>query len=188
MICQSMGNYFNSKEKIDLSRGIIDYSGECISLDNLDIEKLIDQVSLTKKKRIRICLHSPSDLIHEMIILVKKGSYIRPAKHVNKTESLHVIKGRAKAVFFNDKGEIKAIKKLSKYPESNFLYRMNKDIFHTLIVESEHFIFHEATNGPFNRSNTIEPIWAPDENDVEKSMEYMLNLQEKIKSFSLTIG
>ena len=89
MICQSMGNYFNSKEKIDLSRGIIDYSGECISLDNLDIEKLIDQVSLTKKKRIRICLHSPSDLIHEMIPMhdYQFGLYEEARAEERKTES-----------------------------------------------------------------------------------------------------
>ena len=64
----------------------------------------------------------------------------------------------------------------------------SKDIFHTLIVDSEHFIFHETTNGPFIRSNTIEAFWAPDENDVKKSEKYMLILQEKIESFSLTIG
>jgi cupin fold WbuC family metalloprotein len=183
-----MTEYLNSIAKLDSSRGIIDYSGKFIALNELDIERLVNQVDFTEKKRIRICLHSPGDLIHEMIILVKKGSYIRPAKHINKTESLHVIKGRAKAVFFNDDGDIECINILSRYPESYFIYRMNTDIFHTLIVDSEHFIFHETTNGPLNRSDTVEANWAPKENDVTNREKYMLRLKERIKSFSHTTG
>ena len=58
-------------------------------------------------------------------------------------------------------------------------------MYHTLVVKSDIFIFHETTNGPLIRSNTIEAIWAPNENDVKQTEKYMFNLKKKIKSFSL---
>ncbi len=169
--------------KLDLAKGIINYSGDCITLNARDVDELEKLVLFTEKKRIRICLHSENDLIHEMIIVVKRGSYIRPARHIKKTESLHVIKGIANVIFFNNNGEIEEIKKLSQYPESNFYYRMNTDIFHTLIVDSDFFMFHETTNGPFIRDNTIEAMWAPHENQLKDTEKYMLFLNDQIESF-----
>ena len=165
--------------------GVINYTDNLVALDELDINNLIKKVDYTEKKRIRICLHNPDDSIHEMIVLVKKGSYIRPAKHLNKTESLHVIKGRAKAIFFSENGNIESVKLLSEFPNSFFMYKMNTDIYHTLIVETDYFIFHEITNGPLIRADTIEAIWSPKENDNINREEYLSNLNNRVNSLNI---
>ena len=54
------------------------------------------------------------DNLHEMIIILSKETYIRPHKHLNKAESLHVIEGSADVIFFNDYGKIINCVRLSK--------------------------------------------------------------------------
>ena len=41
-----------------------------------------------------------------MFIVLSKETYIRPHKHVNRIESLHVVEGKARAVFFDEIGSI----------------------------------------------------------------------------------
>ena len=65
-----------------------------------------------------------NDLLHEMIIVIDKNSYIRPHKHLWKSESFHLIYGEADIVIFNDYGEIVniielALNKLNKLCELN---------------------------------------------------------------------
>lgn len=173
----------HDKNYLDKDVGVYNYNNNLISLDVSDINKLKKNVCKTKNKRIRICLHDDTDKIHEMIILLNKKTYIRPAKHLNKSESLHVICGKAIAVFFDNDGDILYVNKLNKYPYTTFMYRMNTDIYHTLIVESEYFIFHEVTNGPFNKANTIEANWSPKETDINESIKFLKNTRRKIKDY-----
>ena len=70
------------------------------------INFLKKKVSLSNKKRVRICLHKENSKLHEMIIVLSKDTYIRPHKHINKPESLHVIEGNADVIFFNDLGKV----------------------------------------------------------------------------------
>ena len=104
-----------------------------------------------------------------MIICIKKKSYIRPARHFNKTESLLVIYGSAKAIFFDDFGNIINVIRLGNGKYSKIYYRMNKPIYHTLLIESDYFIFHETTKGPMVRSDTEFSKWSPDESKLEES-------------------
>ena len=55
------------------------------------------------RQRARYCTHSlVDDEVHEMVIYHKEGTYIRPHKHIGKTESFHLIDGEADVVFFDD--------------------------------------------------------------------------------------
>jgi hypothetical protein len=46
-----------------------------------------------------------------------------------------------------------------------FYHRLNKPIYHMLIIKTDFLVFHEITEGPFIKSNTIFPEWAPIEYD-----------------------
>jgi hypothetical protein len=50
-------------------------------------------------------------------------------------------------------------------------------IWHTLIVRSEFLVFHETTNGPFNREDTIFPLWAPEEKEAEQVIGFIESLE-----------
>ena len=55
----------------------------------------------------RLCAHpAVDDRLHEMVIAMARETYVRPHKHVNKSESVHVIEGLADAVLFDDAGNV----------------------------------------------------------------------------------
>ena len=46
-----------------------------------------------------------------------------------------------------------------------FYHRLADAWFHTVIPTSEMVVFHETTNGPFRRQDTIFAPWSPPEDD-----------------------
>ena len=124
-----------------------------------------------RRKRIRICAHqSPSNLVHDMIIVHFNDTYVRPHKHLNKDETFHLIKGELDVKIENiiNMGECKSGK--------TFFYRLSKSKFHTVIPKSDVVVFHETTKGPFHQNETEFPKWAPDEKNSEKAKNYINNL------------
>jgi len=134
------------------------------------------------RKRIRICTHRDvNDTIHEMLIVHTKGAYIRPHKHFNKIESFHVIEGDLKVVVFNDTGEIKEVIDMGSYTSGkNFYYRLADSDFHTVIPISDLIVFHEITNGPFVREDTVFANWAPAETDYAQHKLFLDNLEKQV--------
>ena len=150
---------------------------EFINQDYIKFLKL--KVQNTKRKRARICLHTKqSEKLHEMIIILNKSTYIRPHKHLNKAESLHVIEGSADVIFFDNKGKIVDKKTLGKYNQNKiFYYRLNSSIFHTFKLRSKNFIFHETTEGPLVKSKTLYASWSPAENNYKAAKQFMNSIK-----------
>lgn len=152
-------------------------------IDRKDIEFLKKQSKLTNRKRARICAHKENDdIVHEMLIAFHSDSYIHPHKHVNKTESFHILEGVVDIIIFDDEGEIRDVIELGE-PESGkaFFYRLTNDMFHTLLIKTEYLVLHEVTNGPFDRSQTILADFAPDKDNVKEVSEYTSKLKSLIR-------
>jgi cupin fold WbuC family metalloprotein len=96
-----------------------------------------------------------------------RGVYVRPHKHVGKTESMHVVQGLAEVVFFDEGGTVREVVPVGD-PQSGraFYYRLASPWYHTLSVSTDFFVFHEVTNGPFRREDTLFAPWSPDEADA----------------------
>src|SRR3990172_12033034 len=122
-----------------------------IRLGRQDLESLKKKVSETPKKRIRINIHaSPNESIHEMFIVLRNDTYIRPHKHLKKKESYHVIEGKAENVLFDEKGTIRKVIPLGDIASGrDFFYKLNETLYHCLVIQSEYFVFVEVTNGPY---------------------------------------
>jgi cupin fold WbuC family metalloprotein len=116
-----------------------------------------------------------------MIIIQTKDTYIRPHKHLNKTESFHVVDGCATMIIFNEEGNI-----LNHYDIGNidsemcFFFRLSLPLYHTLLIHSDYFIFHETTSGPFDPNQTIYAPWSPEENKFKDRIYYKNELIKKI--------
>ena len=156
------------------------------SIVNLTAQDLADikkMAKLNSRQRIRICSHSSiDDKIHEMIIYHSKGTYVPPHKHLGKCESFHLISGEIDCVIFNNEGTITKTFPMGDYSSGKtFYYRIPADTFHTQLFTKDTF-FHEVTEGPFNRDETIIASWAPDEKDTLKTKKYMSDI---IKEFSI---
>lgn len=120
------------------------------------LKKIADK---SKLKRSRICLHhSNNSRTHEMIISLKKGSYIQPHKHPNsKYESYHVISGKMDVFIFDNKGAVKKIIKMTDINKGGqFFFRLKGGTFHMPISKSKYCYYHEVYEGPFIKSRDVE--------------------------------
>ena len=116
-----------------------------------------------------------------MIIIHTKDTYVRPHKHLGKIEAFHVIKGVAKIVIFDDDGGVEKIIEVGDYSSSKvFYYKIEKPYYHTLLIDSDVFIFHEITSGPFNPKETLFAPWAPKDNEEKEILIFKNDLLKKI--------
>jgi cupin fold WbuC family metalloprotein len=140
---------------------------ELVRVDASELERLKAAAARNRRNRIRICAHHDvGDPLHEMLIVHARGVYVRPHKHVGKTESMHVVEGSAEVVFFDDEGGVREIVPIGDAASGRtFYYRLASPWYHTLLVRSDFLVFHEVTNGPFRREETVFAPWAPEEED-----------------------
>ncbi len=144
-----------------------------------DLDYLRQLADKNKRKRIRICAHrNINDETHEMLIVHARNSYVRPHKHLEKSESFHVIDGLADVIIFNDEGKIVDIISLGDYASGNFFYyRINKPAYHSLRICSDFIIFHEVTKGPFSKKDTMFAPWSPSEENPHEVEKFLLKLK-----------
>lgn len=148
-----------------------------IDIKKRDIENL--KKSSMSPKSVRICLHdSPDAALHEMLIAHKKDNYVKPHKHLNKSESFHIIEGEMDVFIFDMSGEIIRKIQMGDYKSGkSFCYRLSRSEYHTVLPKTKYVVFHEVTNGPFKREDTVFGKWAPDEEEVEAVNSFILRLK-----------
>lgn len=147
-----------------------------IKISKETIAALKLKATADSENKYRLCLHKGvEDSLHEMVIVQCRGNYIRPHKHPGKTESFHLIEGAMGIVIFDNHGTVADMFLMEA--GDTFLFRLEKDIWHTVIPVSDYIVFHEITNGPFmGCGDSVFPQWAPDLND-EQSKNYYDQLQ-----------
>ncbi len=136
--------------------------------------------------RARICTHhAPDEVVHEMLIVVMRESYIRPHKHLTKSESFHMIEGEMDVLIFSDDGLLENVITMSAYNKSSsFYYRLSVPKFHTLALKSEWALFHETTSGPFSPEDSVGAPWAPKEKGTPEDIQlFRSGLETKVRSF-----
>ena len=143
-----------------------------------EIEFLKERVDATERKRVRLCAHKDvGDKLHEMFIVLTGGTYLRPSKHLNKDESVHILEGSADYIFFDEAGNITQIVRLGDYSVGvGFYCRIPESANHVLLVGSNVMVVHETTTGPFRRSDTTFAPWAPEEGETDAVNKFMRQL------------
>lgn len=153
-----------------------------VTASSEDISALKALSAKNPRKRCRLCAHPDShNPLHDMLIVHGKDAYVRPHKHIGKSETLHVIEGTALMLIFDDMGHITRSAQLGELSSNNiFFYRMPEGVFHSLIITSEWFVFHESTTGPFDSTKTEFPDWGPNNDDDEAITTYQNMLMNSI--------
>ena len=155
-----------------------------ITLNSAEIDQLIERASLNERKRIRFCAHeSPTDQVHEMLIVHPREAYVRPHSHLNKIESMMVLKGEVDHVIFEDDGSVRSICPMGELSSGKTFYNsLREATYHTLLIRSEWLVFLEVTQGPFDRKDTMFLESSPEENDPVRVKEYLTKLEKELIS------
>ncbi len=147
-------------------------------------KKILNLKSSAKKNasnKYRVCAHQPRDKIHEMFIFHEKDYFVKPHKHINKTESLFILKGSIDYIIFDKLGTIVNLYKLNDRDHKKFLFiRVSPGTYHSIIIKSKYAIFYEVTSGPFYKRDTIFANWY----DTKLQNEYYLELKNQVKKFN----
>ncbi len=167
------------------SEGVFYTDLDIVQISRAEIAFLKELVLDSPSKRVRICAHKSADsLLHEMLIVIGKNSYIRPHKHSNKSESFHLIEGKMDVIIFDAHGEIARVIPMGTSSTNDvFFYRLSVDQFHTIVIHSDIVVFHEVTNGPFNIKDTIFAPFAPVDSEDSLCYQYTENLRIKLDNY-----
>ncbi len=180
-------NLVSELENFDLQSAEVLYAkdSEIIKLKNSQVTQLISMSNQNERKRIRICTHrGPGELLHEMIIVHAKGTYVRPHKHLGRSESFHVISGRADVIVLDDFAEIVDVIPMGDYRSGeHFYYRLNSNFFHTMLIYSDSLVFQEVTMGPFDPKSTIFAPWSPTEDVADEVVSFTESMNKRAQNF-----
>jgi cupin fold WbuC family metalloprotein len=151
-----------------ISNEVLVASGGIVKVSAQDMAEVARRGGRSSRRRARLCTHpAATDPLHEMMICLVRGTYVRPHRHAGKSESFHIIEGELDVVLFHDDGALREVIHLGPYHVGQtFFYRLMEPCFHTVLVRTPRVLFHETTNGPFNASDTEYAPWAPAENDT----------------------
>lgn len=105
---------------------------------------------------------------------------MRPHKHVNKSESFHVISGEVDVILFEENGAVSQAIRMGEFASGGrFYYRLNEPRYHTLLIRSDVLVFHEVTTGPFRREDTIFASWSPEEAQTDSRREFLARVERE---------
>jgi cupin fold WbuC family metalloprotein len=133
-----------------------------VGFDHTMIESLKVRAAENARKRCRICAHpNPQEARHDMLIVHHRDCFIRPHRHRDKSETIHVVEGTAILLTYSSVGELAGSQRLGPAGSGDwFLFRTPVNVFHALAITSEWLVFHETTSGPFNRDAQEYAPWS----------------------------
>lgn len=156
-----------------------------VAVTRQDVLSLKQRAAQNARRRVRFCAHATvEDALHEMLIVLSHGVYVRPHQHTGRVESFHVIEGVAELTLFDDSGVITGVVPLGTFRSGRCFYcRVPDQVFHTLSIRSHSFVFHETKTGPFDPATTVFAPWSPSEQDVQGSREFHRKLDKALADF-----
>ena len=165
-----------------ISEEVLFADSPLVKVGRSDITALTTAASQNQRRRIRLCAHQRlDDKVHEMMIVHMRDAYVRPHKHMTKSESFHIIVGTVDIFLFDENGSIVEVFQMGDYSSGRpFYYRLAEARYHSLMVTSDYVVFHETANGPFDRSDTVFPSWAPDEHDIVSTNKFLERLSNHL--------
>ncbi len=155
---------------------------DVVLIEKADLDQLKRKAQLNPRKRVRLCAHhSSQDSLHEMFIVHMRDCYVRPHKHLGKSESMTILEGEVDVVLFHEDGKICKVIRMGAPDTGNIFYqRLSTSIYHTLIIRSKFLVFLESTEGPFLRENTVFAEWAPEEQS-KASQEFIESIEIQLR-------
>jgi cupin fold WbuC family metalloprotein len=125
-----------------------------------EIIEELKQVALSSaRSRSRLCLHpNPSEVHQEMLIVMARSAVELPQRRTLGFDTKVVIEGEARLRYYSPAGELTRSVGLGR-DDSIYVHTASSE-YHSLLVESDWFVFLEILKGPFDSSTTEFAPWA----------------------------
>lgn len=130
------------------------------------LDELAAKAAASPRRRAHHNVHaSDADLVQRFFVTVNRASYIRPHRHLSKSEMALVLRGAFDVLTFDDLGRVTARYAVGDGTAS-LGFEMPRATWHMLIARVDGSAFLEVKEGPYDRSTASEfAPWAPAEED-----------------------
>lgn len=127
----------------------------------------------------RLCTHKNIDApLHQMFIVHRKGTYIRPHMHVGREMLVTLFSGEMSVIIFSAHGDIEEVIHMGDFlSEKCFFCSIPAGKYFSQVIKSKHAFLGETLLGPFRPSNVMYADFAPDV-DTDTAGAYLAVLTE----------
>jgi cupin fold WbuC family metalloprotein len=148
-----------------------------VAVTSADVAALKERAAASPRGRCRICLHGKeTDILHDMVIVLYRGAYDRPHRHLVKVETMIAIEGAAVYLRFAADGTPIAADLFSAGNSGARVLRTPAGEFHALMIVSEWLVFCESTLGPFDPGASEFAPWSPAAEETTAVARYLSGL------------
>ncbi len=117
------------------------------------VNELKEVAAASERSRARLCLHpAPEDLHQEMLIVMAITAVERAHRRTIGFDTKVVIEGSATLRYYAPTGDLTRSVKLG-HDRAAYVHTVSKE-YHSLLVESDWFVFLEILQGPFDGATT----------------------------------
>lgn len=126
------------------------------------LDELAVKAAASPRRRAHYNIHaSAADPVQRFIVVAQRGSYVRPHRHLTKSELAMVLRGRFELVIFADDGTVTARDLLGE-GSANMAFELPVATWHTLLPLTDGAAFLEIKEGPYDQASAAEfAPWAP---------------------------
>lgn len=132
------------------------------------LDELTVRAAASPRQRAHLNVHADAaDLVQRFFVAVQRDSYIRPHRHLTKSELAIVLRGAFDVITFDERGGITGRETVGAgTPLIGF--EMPRATWHTLIAREDGSAFLEIKEGPYDPAIASEfAPWSPKEGDPE---------------------
>jgi cupin fold WbuC family metalloprotein len=128
------------------------------------LEEMTAKAAASPRRRTHHNLHSSaSDLVQRFVVVFHHDSYVRPHRHMSKSELCTIIRGRFEVVIFDSDGTVTERTVIGE-GTPNLAFELPVATWHTLLPLTDGAAFVEVKEGPYDPTTAAEfAPWAPEE-------------------------
>lgn len=130
------------------------------------LDELAARAAASPRRRAHLNVHADAaEVVQRFFVAVDRDSYIRPHRHLAKSELAIVVRGAFEVITFDERGGIAGREAVgSGTPLLGF--EMPRATWHTLIAREDGSTFLEVKEGPYDPATASEfAPWSPPEGD-----------------------
>ncbi len=133
-------------------------------VSNTLLDEMTAKAAASPRRRAHHNLHSsPSDLVQRFVVVAQSDTYIRPHRHMTKSELCTIVRGRFECVVFDADGTITERNVIGE-GTPNHAFELPSQTWHTLLALTDGAAFVEVKEGPYDPATAAEfAAWAPEE-------------------------